>query len=943
MHENRSTLKVVLSAVLALGVYIVLFVRIYWRTGFGDQLLAESDLYEYFLPVFLSPVTRWSSYEFAGLPAFADPGEAVQYPVQFVFAHLVGSWAGFVVAAYVLAAIFTYAYVYYLTGSAAAAFVSGLALGLSEAMIERLAHMGFLHGIAWLPLIVLAIDRLRESRRLGWLALGAVAMACCILAGHPQPAVYIGGVAALYAVTGGVAEREKAGYYLRALGVFVLGAILAAVRLVPFVESTTQMARDEIGFGQFVSHTNTPAQLWSAIFPTVLHEGREGPTYVGLVTLLLALTGVFGGWRRGWKVKFWLAVVVGSVLFGLGAYTPLARFVYDYVPIYNQLRVTSRHLFIAAFGAAVLAGIGLSELLSRRVARRWTATVAIGFSAVLLAGVIYINLPASGVIFENRYPLPWHEWGLPAILSDALWTQMVLAFLSLAVFLGLSFSKRPALWMPILVVVVAADLLNAQPFQVYRWGLDSTTIPRKAAEPTVHARELTADLAATHQRLLSVGGSGRDAVAPGTWARIWHVPSAGGYGPMLLRQHSRLSQMGRNGAVPLSTLSAANRALDLLAIKNIFVEPAEIQSQGTFELDGVRWEKSPLGLAIGRSDCGFPYPRSTSLYLPDQVDVASVEIVGYMRCSEHLEQGTEVARLNVMHGETVAHEQVLHAGIEISEIGLDDPALQARAHHKPARTFQDPDGGGRAFYRASIPLAVPQPVSRIDIEAAGTGGWIVIERLSLVDSQGQSHPQTGAEMSLRDPTRWKEIRRFRTSRTSDRDADSNRSDELDYVMYENHRALPRAWLTSNVVSLDEDDAVAAVRTSQLPDGRPFDPRSIALVDASVQPPQTSFAVGASSVTVDRIADGEFDLTVSSDGGGLLVLSESNYPGWKASIDGNPAPVYTADISLQSVVVPGGRHTVEFRFAPASLYAGAAASLFGLLVVAILIVRKPKNG
>ena len=49
--------------------------------------LAHSDLYEQFLPNFLSPLTWWSSSEFAGLPVFADPQGAIWYPLHWLFAR----------------------------------------------------------------------------------------------------------------------------------------------------------------------------------------------------------------------------------------------------------------------------------------------------------------------------------------------------------------------------------------------------------------------------------------------------------------------------------------------------------------------------------------------------------------------------------------------------------------------------------------------------------------------------------------------------------------------------------------------------------------------------------------------------------------------------------------------------------------------------------------
>ena len=61
----------------------------------------------------------------------------------------------------------------------AAAF-AGLTFGLSEAMLERIAHMTILHAIVWFPLMLLAIDRLRGPRPTLWMAIGAFAIAAVV-------------------------------------------------------------------------------------------------------------------------------------------------------------------------------------------------------------------------------------------------------------------------------------------------------------------------------------------------------------------------------------------------------------------------------------------------------------------------------------------------------------------------------------------------------------------------------------------------------------------------------------------------------------------------------------------------------------------------------------------------------------------------------------------
>ena len=47
------------------------------------------------------------------------------------------------------------------------------------------------------------------------------------------------------------------------------------------------------------------------------------------------------------------------------------------------------------------------------------------------------------------------------------------------------------------------------------------------------------------------------------------------------------------------------------------------------------------------------------------------------------------------------------------------------------------------------------------------------------------------------------------------------------------------------------------------------------------------------------------------GEGFLVLTDSYYPTWQASIDGKETKIYLTDYNFRGIIVPKGEHTVEF--------------------------------
>lgn len=69
---------------------------------------------------------------------------------------------------------------------------------------------------------------------------------------------------------------------------------------------------------------------------------------------------------------------------------------------------------------------------------------------------------------------------------------------------------------------------------------------------------------------------------------------------------------------------------------------------------------------------------------------------------------------------------------------------------------------------------------------------------------------------------------------------------------------------------------------------------------------------------------------------LAVFSEIWYPkGWKATIDGEEVPIIKADYLLRALLIPAGKHRVEFVFKPESFYTGEKISLAGSVLVILI--------
>ncbi len=145
---------------------------------------------------------------------------------------------------------------------------------------------------------------------------------------------------------------------------------------------------------------------------------------------------------------------------------------------------------------------------------------------------------------------------------------------------------------------------------------------------------------------------------------------------------------------------------------------------------------------------------------------------------------------------------------------------------------------------------------------------------------------------------------------------------------DNTDALPRAWLVRDVRQVAAGEALTQIATGSL------DPRQVALVEGS--PPALSPGSAAERDEVE-IVDWEPDqvqIRVAATSPALLVVSESADPNWRASIDGQPAAILTANHIQRAVALPAGEHVVEMRYDSPSLRWGSFLSALSFMLCGI---------
>jgi hypothetical protein len=99
------------------------------------------------------------------------------------------------------------------------------------------------------------------------------------------------------------------------------------------------------------------------------------------------------------------------------------------------------------------------------------------------------------------------------------------------------------------------------------------------------------------------------------------------------------------------------------------------------------------------------------------------------------------------------------------------------------------------------------------------------------------------------------------------------------------------------------------------------------------PPQGGEKAGTASVT--EFKPEQFTVQVNAPRNAILSLAQPDYPGWTATVDGQPTTLLRAYGAFMAVAVPAGDHTVHLVYNPLSYRVGAIISLFTWAAVGIL--------
>ncbi len=874
-----------------------------WRLGGVSAL--EDDLI-YYLPTraFIGEAVRsgswplWNPFVALGTSVAADPQAGLWYPPGLLFAVLPILWAYPVTLClhFSLAGGGMYRFLRAMGRDWRAAIFGAVAFEFCGFLVAHRAHLTILEAAAWLPWMSYAWHRFAVMGRRAHFVLAAACLGMQTLVQHMQITLIGGAILTAYVVAIlRPLRRSLAWEYPAGL---ILGGMIGAVQLIPTLAAFTGSGRSAPAYYLFVENSYVPTSFFLWLFPFLFGTRTpnfydqpwwgwshlcEQATYTSIGVLLLAV-GSLAWWRRDRQVRFWSVAALVSMVLALGQFTPLARVLF-HVPILQSFRVPARWVLGLDLAVVVLAAAALDALIrgdaDSQPARRWLRLVIRRLLPAAAAACLLCMLLAresAGYLFDERIAAAVAAAIRPG--NPAIWVPLVLMA---ATAIALSnvlrgtpdapYAARP-LPLGILFAVVTVDLASFAGFV----DVDMREYPcaRALVDPPPLARELLRRSDAPGERLW-VPRIRADYARPVEvlWPQLnvlHRIPVLNGYGPMWPAENRALLHFMPWGA--------AQDALGLLW------NPKLLRSLG------VRW-------LAARSE--------------QERELMSLAMAG----PPHM----DAVRPCGDGGEVALRGRAWRVPVSISTPGVyavEFRAVPGRRNHDRwylwLASGSEEKIGDVLWYEPADFIFGPRMVR---------GFFVCTE--AAPGAQLCAYGEPRCEVTLSD---------VRFGRVADWPPGPPVAGPYrqvaalpdGVVLYELRGARPRyAWADADA---DGESLTRVIEELQ------FRPDTASLpADARSQDPATRLGEGAGSI---RAVEEDFThivLDVFNNSTATLVFNEAFDPGWRASIDGQPARIVRAAAVVQAVRVPAGRHRIEFSYRPVGLSAGLTFSGLGLLATA----------
>jgi hypothetical protein len=145
--------------------------------------------------------------------------------------------------------------------------------------------------------------------------------------------------------------------------------------------------------------------------------------------------------------------------------------------------------------------------------------------------------------------------------------------------------------------------------------------------------------------------------------------------------------------------------------------------------------------------------------------------------------------------------------------------------------------------------------------------------------------------------------------------------------------LPRAYFVGQASPAPNEAAVLARLLA--PD---FDSRREVIImaeSAQLPSPGSPLVVASPPVWLTEAGPNQLHLSLKAPGPGWVVITDTFYPGWQATVNGRPVTIWPANLAFRALPVQAGLQEIVLRYQPLSFRIGLWLSGAGLLLIILL--------
>lgn len=400
----------------------------------------------------------WDPHNFSGNPLMANFQSAVFYPLNLIFfvLPLLPAWTIFIMSAPLLGALFMFLFLREIRLGKLASFFGGIVFAFSSYMVVWMEYGNIDNTVIWFPLGLFLTEKIVKNRKIKYNLLLVFVLLISLLAGYIQAFFYVCGTLFIYFL---IRSFESHRFSLKDLIVFLVTLffplLLSLFQIIPTKELFDISTRSNYSLSQIQNLLNPWWYSITVVVPNFFGNPAaqnhwfygtyiERVSYIGIIPFVLAIYAFANFKRNIFSLIFGILAIIAFVL-SLDLLITKYFFLLP-IPVISTA-VPTRILSIFQFSSAILAAIGLNDLIRRKnKSYLFLSTIIVGIillSAWLFAliGYKFFAINAIDIAVSRKNLI------LPSVL-----------FFSFIIFCFAYFVKKFKLTLVLVVVVTLADL-----------------------------------------------------------------------------------------------------------------------------------------------------------------------------------------------------------------------------------------------------------------------------------------------------------------------------------------------------------------------------------------------------------------------------------------------------------------------------------------------------